>query len=200
MSDTWKHLADMPNTLTMKQGSASLLADDNHIYRLGGYNGDTLDIAAVYDLGSRLWSCLPKMPFTSRWCSSVLLDNSLYVAGGCTRRANGRLYQIADMAALDLREKQWRRLTPLEHYNATIAAMDGLLFASGGTMDQSVNDTAHDSNRRAVSFLDFKNGAWLPHIAMENPRSFHGMCSTEDIRLVVAGGKNTDSVEILSFN
>ena len=198
----WNPLARMPNTLTLAQGSASLVAKDNQIYRLGGYNGDSLDIAAVYDVeGGKQWNNLQPMPFQTRWCSSAVVGQLLYVAGGCMPVVGSRgtvWSPIRNITVLDIRSRDWMALPFLEHYNATISSIGDHIVACGGCNQYSRYDENHDG--RQLSVLDLRSRRWLPLLPTLKQHTLHGMCSIGDGRLAVVAGKDSRVVELLLYS
>lgn len=186
----WSKVADLPARLMspISAGYASLHATDQFIYRLGGYKGAPLSTATRYDIKSQKWESLPHMPFTSYWCSSILIDDVLYVGGGYHEKR-----PLTSVAALSLNESEWRMLPPLEHGCATISQLQGHLVATGGYTSLCGTEGVVDT----VSLFEPKAGRWMPLSSMAGKHVGHGVCSTPDGGLAVMGGSGSRNAEIL---
>ena len=189
-SNTWSFITSIP---THRKGwsAFSLTASPEHIYMLGGMEDQHLDTATVYDMKSQKWLPLPSMPFKSYRCSSVLIDNTLYVAGGVTTNEKGKVSPVTELSALHLNESDWKRLPSLKYGKATISALHGRLVATGG--ENPKGDAVN-----YVEFFDVTSNEWLPLPPLSTPRSLHGACVFEDGLAVVGGWQKTEC-EIMKF-
>ena len=190
---TWYPITDIPTQLSRGIVLFSLVASDEHIYMLGGWlNGQAVNRAFVYDMKSDTWHPLPNTPFTSCFCSSVLINNTLYVAGGATINSSGMTVPVGEVSALTLNESNWRRLTPLTYGGARVTALYERLIATGG---ESLD--GHASNH--VEVFDVISDQWLPLPHMTTPRCLHGVCVTENNSLAAVGGFIRTECEILKL-
>ena len=177
-SETWQPLPSMPFT----REAESM------------FDVQALNTAVVYDMKSDKWQPLPNMPFTAWECSSALIDNTLYVAGGATRGTSHVFLSVSEVAVLPLNESKWKKLTPLKYGSATVTGLHDKLIATGG---ESLDDRTQAVCN--VEVFDTTSNKWLPLPNMTAPRCFHGICITENNSLAVVGGQKTTECEILNF-
>ena len=170
----------------------SLVAGDECLYMLGGLmGGQALNTAAVYEIKSNKWRSLPNMPFASYLCSSVLINNVLYVTGSRNIDSSGNVHVVNEVSALPLNTSNWMRLKPLKYVSATVTALHEKLIATGG---ESLD--GHDVSR--VEVFNNISDQWMSLPNMTVPRRYHGVCVTED-SLAVVGGVRTTDCEMLKF-
>ena len=191
-SHTLHPITDIPEHF--RHGTHSgMITNDEYIYTLGGLHGrQPLDTATVYDMKSEKWRPLPNMPFTSFFCSSAFINNTLYVAGGRTENSSGTYMPVTEVAALHLNESNWRKITELNSGQASVTALQDRLIATGGES----RDGHAVSN---VDVFDVISGQWLPLSHMTASRCRHGVCVTENNNLVAVGGAGSLTCETLHF-
>lgn len=188
-SNTWDPVIDLSIYLKPLITGLSMVASEENIYVLGGLlNGNPVNTACVYNMKGDKWSSLPNMPFTSAICSSVLINNTLYVGGGIS----GDFLPVSEVSALSLNESNWRKLSPLNYGNATVTGFHDRLIASGGR-------SADGRDINNVEVFDIISNQWLPLPHMTTSRCFHGVCVTENNSLTVVGGLHNKECEVLKF-
>ena len=189
-SDTWQPIAGIPTQFSYGNVYFSLVASGERIYMVGGWlNGQAVNSAIVYDMKSDQWQSLPSMPFTGSLCSSVLIDNTLYVTGGLNKGGSGEALSACEVSALTLNESTWWRLRPMKYGYSTVTALHDRLIAIGGESLEG-----HE-----VSNVEVVSDQWLPLPHMTAPRCYHGVCVTENNSLAAVGGLRSTDCEILKL-
>ena len=191
-SHTWHPVTGIPTELRDGCGF-SLVASDDRIYMLGGWlNEQAVNRAYVYDMGSDKWQSLPKIPFAGYLCSSVIINNTLYVAGGVTLDSSGKVHSVYEVSALPLTDSCWRRSTRMSYGSATLTVLYDRLIATGG-----ISIDGYAVNK--VETFDATSDRWLPVPDMITPRYGHGICVTENNTLAEVGGVEATECEILKL-
>jgi N-acetylneuraminic acid mutarotase len=145
---------------------ASLLATDKGVIRVGGMaaknaRGEKQDLwssetAASYDVTSKSWHPLPKLPERRSSHDSIVIGDKLYVVGGWALMGGSDLKWHNTYLTLDLSRKDaaWEsHPQPFERRALAVHGLGNKLYAIGG-MDSDENITS------AVSVLDTTTGRW----------------------------------------
>ncbi|HEY4415079.1 MAG TPA: hypothetical protein VGO57_05245 [Verrucomicrobiae bacterium] len=147
--------------------SPVFVADANFIYRIGGMaarnpEGQPNDVwshdtAARFDLRTREWLPLPKLPAARSSHDGWIVDGKLYVIGGwnlCGDESAAIWATNALMLDLHSLNAQWQEIPqPFQRRGLCVAALGKKLYAIGG-MDSDASPTL------AVSVLDTETGKW----------------------------------------
>lgn len=152
---TWQELE---NALPYREGivGASMLAIDEKIYLIGGWDGITmrseiwsLSVPQAADAALPDWSLPTEMEVPRAFLGAATLDGDLYVIGGFdgTRELN-----LADIYYID--EKRWESLPPLlkPRGGLQLVSDERGIYALGGGWTKPVNDHERfDPNTRLWS-------------------------------------------------
>ncbi len=121
----WREVASMRR----RRGALALVAAGNHLYAIGGRDGDTqLGIAETYEPRTNSWSDIASMPNPRNHVAG-------YLSGGLACVAGGR--EPATSAAIDCFDPasaRWRRQgeLPVATSGAAAATIDGVTLVAGG--------------------------------------------------------------------
>ena len=186
----WRFLTVLPNELQLYGVSVAL--HDNSLYVVGGRtkSGERVNTARVYDLHSGHWYKMDDMQTKRRSCSSVIINNTVFVGGGMTDGHN--FSNIVECA--DVRDRKWRTIPSTTTYDPTLTSISNRLVGTGGTTQQRFNP-GFPSN--IVELYDERSTKWLPLPHMTHKRWFHAAFSTQNGELTTAGGDPEYSIESL---
>jgi N-acetylneuraminic acid mutarotase len=132
----WTRIGEIPEPLVYS--SAAVL--DGKIYQVAGSH-DINDLTTgtrrtwVYDPRPGHWSEGPPVPGPPRLLHVLaVLDDSLYLFGGCTQKPGGTLTDLADAYRLPRGARQWESIKslPLAIRAAGIAVTGGGIYIFGG--------------------------------------------------------------------
>lgn len=135
--DQWQRLGQLPTPLA----GASLVADSEALYLLGGWDGQMMrdeiwrlvpparEEPAPETAPVLAWEMVSRMETARAFLGAVMVQNEIYVIGGYDGR---RELDLADVYATTTNE--WRRLPPLSTPRGGLSVVyDGLaIFALGG--------------------------------------------------------------------
>lgn len=149
----WEELPGGPKA----QGTA-VVAHAGKIYRIGGMqpqnkpdeksHSRSLASAARYDIKSGKWEDLPDMPEGRSSHDAVVLDNTVYVAGGWQMNVKGNesvWHKTALSLDLNKNPLKWEAIEqPFQRRALTMAANGGKIYViaglnAGGTAERTVN-------------------------------------------------------------
>jgi N-acetylneuraminic acid mutarotase len=176
---------------TPRAWHAAVLLLDGRVLVVGGYNGQYLASAELYDPVTGKWTLTGSMNEPRRAFSATLLaDGRVLAAGG--RFHDGTTYQYLASAELyDPSTGEWTRVAPMksprQYHTATLLGNGQVLVTGGYFRDGEGYFHHHDS----AEFFDPQTGTWLSAESMSAARGDHTATLLEDGRVLVAGGMNT---------
>jgi hypothetical protein len=147
------------------------------------------------------WREEPETPTLRDGPSSAVVGDTIYLVGGIGRFSDD--YEIAHsvdtVEAYDVGARRWTRLPPLpralNHVN--VAAVEGSLYALGGSSDRFAKDLATGESWR----FDVDERRWDPLPEMPTPRAAAGVAVVGDEIYVIGGRASEVSVDAVeSFN
>lgn len=131
-SDQWHPAGQLPNPLA----GAALVADENALYLLGGWDGRNmhdeiwqLTPPATIDAAMPGWTLVGRLRTPIAFFGATLVNDEIFVVGG-----HDGQHDLATAEAYNLSTDQWRDLPPLSSPRSGLQLVyDGLaLFALGG--------------------------------------------------------------------
>ncbi len=131
-NDQWRSAGQLPNPLA----GAALVADENALYLLGGWDGRAmhdeiwqLTPPAAVDATMPGWTLVGRLRMPIAFLGAALVNDEIFVVGG-----HDGQHDLATAEAYNLSTDQWRDLPPLSSPRSGLQlAYDGLaLFALGG--------------------------------------------------------------------
>ena len=186
----WRFLTVLPNELQLDGVSVAL--HDNSLYVVGGRTKslETVNTARVCDLHSGHWYKMDDMQTKRLSCSSVIINNTVFVGGGVT---DGPYFSnIVECA--DVRDRKWRTIPSTTTYWPTLTSVSNRLVGTGGWTQQQWS--IFPSN--IVELYDERSTKWLPLPLMTHKWVAHAAFSTQNGELITAGGWGGDySIESL---
>ena len=176
----WCFLTVLPNELQLYDVSVAL--HDNSLYVVGGMtkSGETVNTARVCDLHSGHWYKMDDMQTKRRYCSSVIINNTVFVGGG---RTDG-LYFSKIVECADVRDRKWRTIPSTTTYIPTLTSVSNRLVGTGGKTQQLFGSPPSN----IVELYDERSTKWLPLPHMTHKRWAHAAFSTQNGELITAGG------------
>lgn len=95
VGNTWQSRASMPTPRTQ----LAVVAANNKIYAIGGYNGGALAIVEEYDPATNTWASVSASMTTARYAlGAVFFDGKIYAMGGAT--SPGALSAVVEEASI----------------------------------------------------------------------------------------------------
>ena len=168
----WRFLTVLPNELQLHDVSVAL--HDNSLYVVGGRteSGERVNTARVCDLHSGHWSKMDDMQTKRRVCSSVIINNTVFVGGGVT---DGHYFSnIVECA--DVRDRKCRTIPSATTYLATLTSVSNRLVGTGGMTQQWISSSLSN----IVELYNETSTKWLPLPRMTHKRLLHAAFSTEN--------------------
>ena len=187
----WRFFTVLPNELQLYGVSVAL--HDNSLYVVGGRtkSGEKVNTARVCDLHSGHWYKMDDMQTKRSSCSSVILNNTVFVGGGWT----GVLNYSNIVECADVRDRKWRTIPSTTTYRPTLTSVSNRLVRTGGSTQQRISPS------NIVELYDERSTKWLPLPHMTHKRIAHAAFSTRNGELITAGGivDYTDVISIESL-
>ena len=185
----WRFLTVLPNELQLYGVSVAL--HDNSLYVVGGEtkSGERVNTARVCDLHSGHWYKMDDMQTKRHSCSSVIINNTVFVGGGL---ADG-LHSSNMFECADVRDRKWRTIPSTTTYWPTLTSVSNRLVGTGGLTQQQ----RFSPSSNIVELYDERSTKWLPLPLMTHKRVGHAAFSTQNGELITAGGFDEDSIESL---
>ncbi|XP_062498774.1 uncharacterized protein LOC134176113 isoform X2 [Corticium candelabrum] len=114
----WRFLTVLPNKLRL--GGVSVALHDNSLYVVGGVtkSGETVNTASVCDLHSGHWYKMDDMQTKRCYCSSVIINNTVFVGGGEIYRD----YFSNIVECADVRDRKWRTIPSTTTSDSTLTS------------------------------------------------------------------------------
>ena len=178
---------------------AAILAAKGRLYTLGGYNsgGATAQVwsAAISSTGALgPWRAEAPLDAARYMQAAVLYKGQIYVSGGYSAGADAVVRRAApgDDGVISA----WHTETPLPapRYGHAMSVYNGFLYVTGGNDGAAARSTVWGS---AVS-ADGSLAGWQAQNPLPSPRYGH-KSEVVDGRLVVVGGNNGSSAQLLVF-
>ena len=142
-----------------------------------------MNTARVCDLHSGHWYKMDDMQTKRYACSSVIINNTVFVGGGVT---DGHYFSnIVECA--DVRDRKWRTIPSTTTYDSTMTSVSNKLVGTGGMTQQTFYSPSN-----IVELYDERSTKWLPLPRMTHQRWAHAAFSTQNGELITAGGTNVD--------
>ena len=139
-----------------------------------------MNTARVCDLHSGHWSKMDDMQTKRDYCSSVIINNTVFVGGGMT---DGSCFSnIVECA--DVRDRKWRTVPSTTTYISTLTSVSNRLVGTGGMTQQRI----YSPPSNIVELYDERSTKWLPLPHMTHKRWAHAAFSTQNGELITAGG------------
>ena len=186
----WRFLTVLPNELQLYGVSVAL--HDNSLYVVGGRtkSDEIVNTARVCDLHSGYWYKMDDMQTKRSFCSSVIINNTMFVGGGLTD--GPCCSNIVECA--DVRDRKWRTIPSTTTYWPTLTSVSNRLVGTGGLTQQRCGSPSN-----IVELYDERSTKWLPLPLMTHKRVAHAAFSTQNGELITAGGLGGDnSIESLN--
>ncbi|XP_062523981.1 kelch-like protein 24a [Corticium candelabrum] len=184
----WRFLTVLPNELQL--GGVSVALHDNSLYVVGGRtkSGERVNTACVCDLHSGHWSKMDDMQTKHCFCSSVIINNTVFVGGG---EIDGH-YSSNIVECADVRDRKWRTISSTTTCWPTLTSVSNRLVETGGLTQQRICSPSN-----IVELYDERSTKWLPLPHMTHKRMAHAAFSTQNGELITAGGYPEYSIESL---
>ena len=187
----WRFLTVLPNELQF--GSVSVALHDNSLYVMGGTkSGQRVNTARVCDLHSGHWSKMDDMQTKRSLCSSVIINNTVFVGGGLT----DGYYSSNIVECADVRDRKWRTIPSTTTNRSTLTSVSNRLVGTGGRTQQQWFDSPPSN---IVELYDERSTKWLPLPQITHKRWAHAAFSTQNGELVIAGGRGEHRNDLLSL-
>ena len=176
----WRFLTVLPNELQLYHVSVAL--HDNSLYVVGGVtkSGKRVNTAGVCDLHSGHWYMMDDMQTKRSACSSVIINNIVFVGGGMT---DGHDFSnIVECA--DVRDRKWKKISSTTISWPPLTSVSNRLVGTGGMTQESIGSPPSN----IVELYDERSTKWLPLPHMTHKQWAHATFSTQDGELITARG------------
>jgi N-acetylneuraminic acid mutarotase len=195
---TWTEGRAAP-TPKMEAPSAAL---DGKLYVFGGFAGTGYGApveprVSVYDPATDQWSRAADLPLDVTHCNTVLVDGTVWLAGGYRGPHPGTV--VADVLRYDVAANAWSRgpSLPVATAAGTLALIGRTLHYVGGFRDRDTTVGEH-----WALALDGGPSTWQPRAPLPVPRG-HLASAVVDGRLYAIGGQirhDTDPVDLAAVH
>lgn len=184
----WSRTRQLDGRIAVSE--ASVVTLEGQIFIVGGLDQENRALKTVwrYDIGSGLCEAMPDMPTARHSCSCVIVEDSLYVAGG--RLQNG--HECNQLEVMNLTDHEWHKLPPTTNYCCGLGHVVGMPLAVGG----------RDSKKKLsdrVEVFDTDARQWLPlppvGVSRDRPTIFQLYQGT----VIVVGGCERDEAECVEL-
>ena len=188
--NNWRFLTVLPNELQLYGVSVAL--HDNLLYVVGGRtkSGEIVNTAGVCDLHSGHWYKMSDMQTKRRVCSSVIINNTVFVGGGWT----DRYYCSNIVECADVRDRKWRTIPSTTTYLPTLTSVSNRLVGTGGETRQWIGSPSN-----IVELYDERSTKWIPLPHLTHKRLLHAAFSIRNGELITAGGVDEELETIMSI-
>jgi hypothetical protein len=178
VTDTWRHLPDLPEA--RHHGMAAAAGD--RLFFIGGYTPGDNPSAAVWELVDGAWRDSQPLPGPVGAAVAVATDDAIYLVGGVP---DGLFHR------LDLATGQWSILPPpaVQREHVAAAILDGEVWAIAGRWAGEIHDTTEIYDPAAES--------WREGPSLTEPRSGFGAAVVGKV-IIVAGGEVFDPDKALT--
>ncbi|KAJ3626674.1 hypothetical protein MTP99_017153 [Tenebrio molitor] len=195
-SNTWEHVGTMPEP--RNHHSVGFLK--GRIYLAGGTDPREDDVTGKsrvvntvwsFDPASRCWFSETSLGMKRRNFGLVVIQQSMYVIGGC----NERQLSLATVEKFDARLGIWKFVAPMHYARAGIACAKyrNYIWVAGGTSDLTKNYILD-----MVESYDVKANQWTKIRKLNSPRCFSCMFVMSD-NLYLIGGAGPKYKEVKSI-
>jgi len=177
---------------------ASLLADEQYVYRVGGmaaqnHRGEKADLRSKttverYDVVHGKWESLIPLPMARSSHDSALVGSKLYVGGGWTMPGGTNRSVWSDtLLELDVSQTkaEWREIPqPFKRRALAAAALGSKIYFLGGM-------TSENKPSREVDIYDVRSGKWTkgPELPDGPLKGFGSSAIAQNGRLFWSGKK-----------
>ena len=186
----WRFCMALPKELQIK--GVSFVLSNNSLYAIGGKTKQEERLSNVFvcDLHCGHWLRLDDMQTRRSYCSSVVIDDTLFVGGGHL----DELHYSNTVECLDIRVKKWRTIASTSMFDSTLTAVGKRLIGTGG-----LTQTNSGALSNVVEFYDERYACWLPLPTMTHVRFEHAAVASEGGEVIAAGGFDKDLKRLISI-
>ncbi|XP_077983448.1 gigaxonin-like [Glandiceps talaboti] len=166
-TNTWSFIAPM---IHGRYGH-NLVAIDNHIYAVGGYEEDVIHTMEAYDIYKNTWEEMPSMQISRQMTTCATMQKKIYVIGGCLKH---KLFDTVE--CFDTVTKTWSLICPImeQRFCATAVGTQNKLFLFGGLRNLRCPSAQHQMKFCGTEIYNSKLNAWTGHYEAIPSR---GMCT-----------------------
>ena len=145
-----------------------------------------LSSTELFDSDIKQWYNCSDLPQPHFMLQSVIVDNFLYLLGGCSDGASAAVYSVP-LDSLATHQLEWNTQQDTPWYlSATVGINDMHLLVIGGIKKMGDKNTC---NSDVYKFIKGSN-SWESIGSLPSPRQLSAAVSTDDNRIVVIGGVN----------
>jgi hypothetical protein len=198
-TNAWQYAFNLP--FHKEVGYYHIIGDHSgKAYVIGGRDTRkepyALDTVLEFDLKTGRLMHEERMKTRRTLCSSTIVDNRLFVAGG-DASSNGQ----NSTEVMSLVDYSWRQLADTPSYRSTLGLLCGEVISSGGTVSSEPTEASS-----SVSVFDTVAEIWLPLPSMTVARDLHGLVTLDYDTVLAVGGMQSfgcvdrlSTVELLQF-
>ena len=199
-TNIWQHAFKLP--FHKEVGYHHIIGDQSgKAYVIGGRDTRkepyALDTLLEFDLRTGILVHEERMKSRRTLCSSAIVDNRLFVAGGDASLVGQNTTEV-----MSLVDYSWRQLADTPSYRSTLGLLCDRVISSGGTVSSEPTEAS-----RSVSVLDTSEETWLPLPSMTVARDLHGLVTLDYGTVLAVGGMQSfgcvdrlSTVELLQFS
>ena len=185
LDEQWKTL---PQSMRSKRSACVSAVANGRLFVFGGVSHrdstyDVLSSAEVYNPRTGMWEDIPPMSKKRHGCAAAVVNEHIYIIGGCGAVRDGREDALPLTVVYDVRNSKWSTVpasmsTPRSHMSAT--AIEEKIYVVGGLDDDCVVLSS-------VECYDTRTKGWTSILSMTTKRC---SCATAAVgrHLYVFGG------------
>ena len=178
--------------MTTARSSPAAVSHQGILIIAGGKDdrNKVLSSTEMFDSNSKQWYSCSNLPQPKHWLQSVIVNNTLYLLGGCGKDGDSSAVFTASLNTLSKHQLKWHTYQDTPYCQSVpVSVHDKYLLIVGGCKMMGGHYTSD------VYMLNKVNQRWETLGNIPSARKSSAAVSTDDNRIIVIGGEN-DNKEV----